>query len=514
MKITKISSVPIEKSIDSIEESHSNDVMQRLQPEWGWLPESERITSRFFRGDSLSEEELKELQNDYEKWAKKSGISASDLKTHVGQGNAIVWSPYGSQDRIVGQFIGNVFAVSHFAPKSGKSAIKALLDLLHTQTPVVFAVPENLANQLERIGFKRSDTIVPMIFHGNIMYKHLLANYSVTNEDIKDLATWWFLEAFRQGIISDEDFENMNINNSERQKSLFSNRTLGISKMSQKRFFYHGTNQGALRKIILEGLKPSGKTPVFLSNTEEYAQSYADRKGGARGILLRTYGTDVEPDLRIPEGGDFISRQTIPPEKIEVKMPNGEWLPLCLVDATIGTPERKNMKISNAIFWHGSASGDLAAARFGIHLGTYKAATEALEARIGIPAEGTWDGKRKYGETLLASKKRIEELGKHVTGFNYDAPENENYYPTGKATYSNKEIISMDSRPSINPYIIIGPMTNTIQNPHNDTKANAMMRSLKERSRARRGFYYINEGEDAGSVSAVVPDESWLKKIN
>lgn len=61
--------------------------------------------------------------------------------------------------------------------------------------------------------------------------------------------------------------------------------------------------------------------------------------------------------------------------------------------------------VSN-IFYHGSTDKDLAGKK-GIHVGTYQAAKEALEARIGVPAEGEWDGTREYGKTLLAGKKSL-----------------------------------------------------------------------------------------------------------
>lgn len=38
-------------------------------------------------------------------------------------------------------------------------------------------------------------------------------------------------------------------------------------------------------------------------------------------------------------------------------------------------------------FWHGSPSGDLRGSKNGLHIGTYEAAKQALEARIGIPVE-------------------------------------------------------------------------------------------------------------------------------
>ena len=106
---------------------------------------------------------------------------------------------------------------------------------------------------------------------------------------------------------------------------------------------YHGTTQGALRKIVSEGLKPTAMGQVSLSDTEEYAKSYADRKGGPRGIVLRIKGaSDIVPDTRISVKGDFRSTSSIPVNRIEIKMPDGTWVPLKDVDVSIGTPEIKS----------------------------------------------------------------------------------------------------------------------------------------------------------------------------
>jgi len=37
-----------------------------------------------------------------------------------------------------------------------------------------------------------------------------------------------------------------------------------------------------------------------------------------------------------------------------------------------------------------------------------------------------------------------------------------------------------------------------------------MMRGLKK-GNVKNGFYYINDGEDEGSISAVVPNKDWLQ---
>lgn len=172
------------------------------------------------------------------------------------------------------------------------------------------------------------------------------------------------------------------------------------------------------------------------------------------------------------------------------------------------------------VFYHGSMDRDFKGKK-GIHVGTYLAAKQALEARIGVPARGEWDGKREYGKTLLAGKNNMksrERSGIYCqSGFNCgnDIPD-EDYYPTDReerATYSDGTPIPMDCHPIIFPVRIVGPMTNNIWHPLKDFQANGIMGKFLKMGKARRGYYYRNEGEDAGSISAVVPDGSFLKAL-
>jgi mannitol/fructose-specific phosphotransferase system IIA component len=153
-------------------------------------------------------------------------------------------------------------------------------------------------------------------------------------------------------------------------------------------------------------------------------------------------------------------------------------------------------------FWHGTPSGDLRGGVTGLHVGTKQAAMEALEARIGIPADGRgWDGTREYGDTLLAGKELINtgKFGKYrLTGYNVDAP-SENYYPKKMPTLGNGVLVNPKWKPWLRPVLIVGGMTNTRNSPISDNAAN---RKIKR----KKGAFYINEGEDAGSVSAVLPN--------
>ncbi|GEM_PF-1847060 len=176
---------------------------------------------------------------------------------------------------------------------------------------------------------------------------------------------------------------------------------------------------------------------------------------------------------------------------------------------------------SGYIFYHGTPDLSLEGKK-GIHVGTSKAARQALEAKIGVPAEGEWDGTREYGKTLIAGKNRLKERRQEYgyfcdTGYNCgkDVPE-EDYYPVERkyrAAYSDGTKISFNVHPTIIKVKIIGAMTNTPATPISDQKANSSMNSLLKRGRAKRGYFYKNDAEDYGSISAVVPDKSFLKLL-
>ncbi len=173
-------------------------------------------------------------------------------------------------------------------------------------------------------------------------------------------------------------------------------------------------------------------------------------------------------------------------------------------------------RTDHTIYWHGSASGDLRGGASGLHVGSWKASTEALEARIGVPATGEWDGTREYGETLLMGKENLRALAQSgtdkITGYNVGAPE-EDYYPTEILKYPDGTDMSMSVKPDIKPYKIVGEMTNTPRNPYDDFKANGYMKAQLKRGTAKRGYFYNNEVEDNSYPSATVPNGSHLEEI-
>lgn len=159
-----------------------------------------------------------------------------------------------------------------------------------------------------------------------------------------------------------------------------------------------------------------------------------------------------------------------------------------------GTPDERTWE-------HGGA--------YGIHVGTEEAARQALHARIGRPAEGEWDGTREYGKTLLDNDYRVYKANGEV-----QVARRPPSYPPHGPVYSGGVVGPMDARPNIFPVRITGPMTNTPQNPHGDDHANGYMRRQMAQGNARRGYYYVNQGEDAGSISAVVPSAAHLERVH
>ena len=184
--------------------------------------------------------------------------------------------------------------------------------------------------------------------------------------------------------------------------------------------------------------------------------------------------------------------------------------------------EQLVLKDGRPLFYHGTTDKSLKG-RTGIHVGTKMAAKQALEAKIGVPAKGEWDGTREYGNTLLAGKNTLKKINyvvgyDPIMGFNAteDVPD-EDYYPEQRkkrATYfSTNTLIPLDCKPTILRVIITGEMANSYDKPISDNKANNKMTRDLKNGKATKGYYYTNKWEDETSISAVVPDKSFLKII-
>lgn len=98
----------------------------------------------------------------------------------------------------------------------------------------------------------------------------------------------------------------------------------GKPSATEVEYVYHGTSEGAFRKIRQEGMV--GKEKYF-ADTEQYAQSYADRKGTGERLLRIKRTEDIVSDKHIPEKGDFKTSRDITPQEIEVKV-GKQWIPI------------------------------------------------------------------------------------------------------------------------------------------------------------------------------------------
>ena len=261
------------------------------------------------------------------------------------------------------------------------------------------------------------------------------------------------------------------------------------------------------------------KQGYFFAYNKKYSASFNSKYIKDYFLNLRIRGRYDDDDVLIPSNADGLIIEGLQIEIFDNKN-------IKLADGTNTTFDGNNPDIrfdgGGEVFYHGSTDKNLEGKK-GIHIGTKLASTEALESRIGVPSKGEWDGKRKYGKTLLAGKKRLKELEKErgyylVTGYNTgrDIPE-EDYYPNQRkerAVYSDGTPIPFDSKPIVFPVKIKGRMTNSKYNPHTDDKANSMMLRNLKMGNAKSGYYYTNIAEDEGSISAVVPDKSFIEIID
>lgn len=179
--------------------------------------------------------------------------------------------------------------------------------------------------------------------------------------------------------------------------------------------------------------------------------------------------------------------------------------------------EQSTDSSQSPLWWHGSPSGDLRGGPYGLHLGTKKSATDALNARVGYPVEGEWDGTREYGSTKLAGQRTMKSRGLRPTGHNYHAPEHDYYaheHPKGFPRFMSSSVNVLPThKPEVKSYHLTGSMSNRPDNPHSDTKANGFMMRQLYQGNAKKGYYYKNKYEDEGSVSVVVPGPDHIRKV-
>src|ERR1035437_9035982 len=154
---------------------------------------------------------------------------------------------------------------------------------------------------------------------------------------------------------------------------------------------------------------------------------HVKNKDGQKIDVWHDDKTDSQNDTIIKDGGEKAE-----PEK-PIEKPSPENVPADGEKNQKLNDWHKELKKDPNIFWHGSPSGDMRGSEYGLHIGTHEAAKQALEARIGVKADGTdWNGTEEYGKTKLAGKKTLKKLdpkGNLETGHNSgnDVPENDYY---------------------------------------------------------------------------------------
>lgn len=202
-KINNRKSMFYDDELDNSGISEPDNSIQNLQL-YSDVPS--RITNKFRYITDQDEAEL--IQSQYENFAKKAGIEPANLIYHLLSGHGIVWTSFQTKKNIsanyfVGNFVADIFTVSHFAPKSLQTGHMALVDFLNQSTPVIFAVPEKLAVQLERIGFKKIFKKVPMRFRGSVIEKTILINKAFEKKDYDIMLAHWMSHAIESGLIDD-----------------------------------------------------------------------------------------------------------------------------------------------------------------------------------------------------------------------------------------------------------------------------------------------------------------------
>ncbi|MFA5490204.1 MAG: hypothetical protein WC284_13460 [Candidimonas sp.] len=112
------------------------------------------------------------------------------------------------------------------------------------------------------------------------------------------------------------------------KKLIQKTRKSSLNEINDKnQYLYHGTSEGAFRRIREEGLKiRNGK--IYFSDSEKYSTTYSKRKGSPFGIrILRVIKNDNFIEDESTGGGDYISIKNINPSDIEVKTSHG-WIPI------------------------------------------------------------------------------------------------------------------------------------------------------------------------------------------
>ena len=125
------------------------------------------IEIRRFPTNSKFNDLLKIAEN-YEAAIERRGRWATDPEFL-----ASIWKQHGSffvrkgQNFIMLRKLGDVYVASHFAPSTMKGGVKLLKEIKASGLPIVFAVPEDLAKNLDSLGWIRLPKWAMKLLHKN-----------------------------------------------------------------------------------------------------------------------------------------------------------------------------------------------------------------------------------------------------------------------------------------------------------------------------------------------------------
>lgn len=239
-----------------------------------------------------NDEEADIIQMNYERYARKAGIYAADIYSHLLNGYGIVFSPYNQTNSfLVGNFIDRTFCVSHFAPENMREGVVILLELLHGSTPAVFAVPKKLSDQLVKLGYERIFRGVPMQFRGEVMEKDICVNHSVSQRDLLILLDKWMREAQESNMLSKDPkvqrfFSLLGKVRHKLLKNTLSETGVGNNADNKSKLFpdvlFHATPENNLPSIKQYGL--GGRIPKDANKLWDY--SGTKYSGYNKGVFL------------------------------------------------------------------------------------------------------------------------------------------------------------------------------------------------------------------------------------
>lgn len=132
-------------------------------------------------------EYLEEVYDNYDRAIGRTSNYRGNLIGHMSSGSGLIYAPNPkTSNALIGNTVGDIFIVSHFAPASLREGIELLNSAEENGVPVVIAVPEYQSSQLERLGFEMI-TSIPQYFAGEYVTKNVLINGNITTEDIQTL---------------------------------------------------------------------------------------------------------------------------------------------------------------------------------------------------------------------------------------------------------------------------------------------------------------------------------------